>query len=62
MARRGPRALTSEPLREVLRPELHELFRATAGRALPHTNVYDERLRLLTRLEDEGKRFTHHNR
>ncbi|MEV6646857.1 FAD-dependent monooxygenase [Amycolatopsis sp. NPDC051371] len=41
-------------LREVLRPELHELFRATAGRALPHTNVYDERLRLLTRLEDEG--------
>ncbi|WP_284749444.1 FAD-dependent oxidoreductase [Amycolatopsis sp. RTGN1] len=41
-------------LRAVLRPELHELFRATAGRALPHTNVYDERLRLLTRLEDEG--------
>ena len=41
-------------LSEVLRPELHELFRATAGRALPHTNVYDEQLRLLTRLEDEG--------
>jgi len=41
-------------LGEVLRPELHELFRATAGRALPHTNVYDDRLRLLNRLEDEG--------
>ncbi|WP_370970955.1 FAD-dependent oxidoreductase [Amycolatopsis sp. cg9] len=41
-------------LREVLRPELHELFRATAGRALPHTNVYDERLELVTRLADEG--------
>jgi 2-polyprenyl-6-methoxyphenol hydroxylase-like FAD-dependent oxidoreductase len=41
-------------LRGVLRPELHELFRATAGRALPHTNVYDHRLRLLARLEDEG--------
>ncbi len=41
-------------LREVLPPELHELFRATAGRALPHTNVYDHRLRLLARLEDEG--------
>ncbi|VVJ19323.1 Uncharacterized oxidoreductase [Amycolatopsis camponoti] len=41
-------------LRDVLPPELHELFRATAGRALPHTNVYDDQLRLLTRLEDEG--------
>lgn len=41
-------------LSEVLPPELHELFRATAGRALPHTNVYDDQLRLLTRLEDEG--------
>ncbi|MEV4148105.1 NAD(P)/FAD-dependent oxidoreductase [Amycolatopsis sp. NPDC049691] len=41
-------------LGEVLRPELHELFRATAGRALPHTNVYDDRLKLLTRLQDEG--------
>ncbi|SFW92332.1 FAD-dependent oxidoreductase [Amycolatopsis australiensis] len=41
-------------LREVLTPELHELFRATAGRALPHTNVYDDQLRLVTRLEDEG--------
>ncbi|WP_410572119.1 FAD-dependent oxidoreductase [Amycolatopsis sp. cmx-4-61] len=41
-------------LREVLRPELHELFRATAGRALPHTNVYDDRLRLRTRLADPG--------
>ncbi|OXM59452.1 monooxygenase [Amycolatopsis vastitatis] len=41
-------------LRAVLRPELHELFRATAGRALPHTNVYDDQLRLVTRLEDEG--------
>ncbi len=41
-------------LRAVLPPELHELFRATAGRALPHTNVYDHGLRLLTRLADEG--------
>ncbi|MFJ9784602.1 hypothetical protein ACIRSS_33870 [Amycolatopsis sp. NPDC101161] len=37
-----------------MRPELHQLFRATAGRALPHTNVYDDQLRLLTRLEDKG--------
>ncbi|MFG1643852.1 FAD-dependent oxidoreductase [Amycolatopsis sp. NPDC049252] len=41
-------------LHEVLRPELHELFRATAGRALPRTNVYDERLSLVTTLVDEG--------
>lgn len=41
-------------LREVLRPEPYALFRATAGRALPHTNVYDDQLRLVTRLEDEG--------
>ncbi len=41
-------------LREVLPPELHALFHATAGRARPHTNVYDERLGLVTRLADEG--------
>lgn len=41
-------------LREVLPPGLHELFQATAGRALPHTNVYDHRLRLRTRLTDGG--------
>lgn len=41
-------------LRDVLPPELHELFRATAGRAQPHTNVYDDQLRLVTRLADEG--------
>jgi hypothetical protein len=74
VARRGSTALTSETrkqgyrlhidgagdtaLRAVLHPELHELFRATVGRALPHTNVYDERLRLRTRLEDEGTHLT----
>jgi 2-polyprenyl-6-methoxyphenol hydroxylase-like FAD-dependent oxidoreductase len=41
-------------LRAVLRPELHELVRATAGWALPHANIYDDQLRLLTRLADEG--------
>lgn len=37
-------------LREVLAPELHELFRATAGRALPATQIYDERLQRVDEL------------
>ncbi|WP_410615544.1 FAD-dependent oxidoreductase [Amycolatopsis sp. lyj-109] len=41
-------------LREVLPPNSHELFRATAGRALPRTNIYDERMRLVTALEADG--------
>ncbi len=41
-------------LRAVLDPELHELFRATAGRALPQTNVYDEQLTAVTQLAADG--------
>ncbi len=41
-------------LRAVLRPEQHDLFRATAGRALPLTTVYDEQLTAVTQLAAEA--------
>ena len=41
-------------LRAVLRSEPYDLFRATAGRALPQTNVYDEQLTAVTQLAAEA--------
>lgn len=40
-------------LRAVLSPGPYDLFRATAGRALPQTNVYDEQLTAVTQLAAE---------